>query len=480
MGVNKVEYSGETLIDLTNDTVTQENMLAGTTAHNAAGESITGKAVIPPDLSKGGTISGDLEVDGVLQVGSKDTTNFPKCINFGDGERNVNIEEDDDDHLKIYAYGGVRIANYYDYDREDTITIIEIDLDDNINIKSPNGSVNISGKNVNINSVKVPDNPAFTDTVTTATTTGTGNAVTSVTASNGELNVVKGSTFLTKEDISGKANLSGDTFTGNVNFSKGLKTEGIIHLGTDSSYHVVVRTSSPDNIIFSLYNGDTYTEDWFAAINNRDADRLYLSTPRSKFHLDKPLNVISKLSIDDTAYIQRTGTQSIELTAGSDWEKICYDVQDSHWTVRPYTSAALNLGTASYKFDNIYGVTGHISASDKNDKNTINPLTDVQSKDFIMALNPVSYKFNAGSSGRIHYGMISQDVEETLSSLGMSSFDFAGLIKSPKTNQDGTVIEGEYVYGLRYEEFIAPLIKTVQLLQQEIDELKRKIESNSN
>lgn len=42
MAVNKVEYGGQTLVDLTADTVTEETLVAGTTAHNAAGEQISG------------------------------------------------------------------------------------------------------------------------------------------------------------------------------------------------------------------------------------------------------------------------------------------------------------------------------------------------------------------------------------------------------------------------------------------------------
>lgn len=42
MAVNKVEINGETALDLTADTVTPESLLAGVTAHNAAGESIVG------------------------------------------------------------------------------------------------------------------------------------------------------------------------------------------------------------------------------------------------------------------------------------------------------------------------------------------------------------------------------------------------------------------------------------------------------
>lgn len=55
----------------------------------------------------------------------------------------------------------------------------------------------------------VPANAVFTDTVTTATTSGSGNAVTAISASNGALTVTKGTTFLTQhQDISGKANVT--------------------------------------------------------------------------------------------------------------------------------------------------------------------------------------------------------------------------------------------------------------------------------
>ena len=48
-----------------------------------------------------------------------------------------------------------------------------------------------------INGVTVGSSPKFTDTVTTVTTSGSGNAVTAISASNGAITVTKGSTFLT-------------------------------------------------------------------------------------------------------------------------------------------------------------------------------------------------------------------------------------------------------------------------------------------
>ena len=62
-----------------------------------------------------------------------------------------------------------------------------------------NGDITGNSATVNNHTVlkDVPADAKFTDTVTTASTTGSGNAVTAITASNGALTVTKGTTFLT-------------------------------------------------------------------------------------------------------------------------------------------------------------------------------------------------------------------------------------------------------------------------------------------
>ena len=52
MAVNKVVLGSETLLDLTGDTVTRDTLLAGRSAHNAAGEQIEGEYT-PPDVFTG-------------------------------------------------------------------------------------------------------------------------------------------------------------------------------------------------------------------------------------------------------------------------------------------------------------------------------------------------------------------------------------------------------------------------------------------
>ena len=80
-----------------------------------------------------------------------------------------------------------------------------------------------------------------------------------------------------------------------------------------------------------------------------------------------------------------------------------------------------------------------------------------------------------------------------MKSLKMDSKDFAGFIKSPKTKKVETgkdengdpvyeykVIEGEYTYGLRYEEFIAPMIATIQYQQKQIENLTERMKLLEN
>ena len=166
---------------------------------------------------------------------------------------------------------------------------------------------------------------------------------------------------------------------------------------------------------------------------------------------------------------------------------------------------SLNLGNGSHRWAVVYSKTGSINTSDRNEKNTIADIDPEQAEKLIMGLKPSTFKFNDGTSGRTHWGLISQDIEELLPQIGMSDLDFAGFIKTPKTEdyyedvpevvtdeetgEEKTVtrkelktrvIEGEYVYALRYSEFIAPLICMVQNQQKQIENLERRLSALEN
>lgn len=169
------------------------------------------------------------------------------------------------------------------------------------------------------------------------------------------------------------------------------------------------------------------------------------------------------------------------------------------------TAGHMYLGSANQKWRAVYAQNGAIQTSDRNAKHDITDLDPEKITAFIMRLKPSSYVFNDADSGRTHWGLISQDIEELFPQLGMTSMDFAGFIKSPKTEdyyedvsetvtneetgEEKTVtrkelktrtIEGEYIYSLRYDEFIAPLICMVQKQQKQIENLERRLSALEN
>ena len=112
-----------------------------------------------------------------------------------------------------------------------------------------------------------------------------------------------------------------------------------------------------------------------------------------------------------------------------------------------------------------------------------------------MDLKPSSFKYNDGESNRLHYGLIAQDVEESMKNLGIDSTDFAGLViekltkpvevesvdeNGKKVTQQQLEETGEIKYNLRYEEYIAPLIKTVQMQQKTIENLEERLSKLEN
>lgn len=172
---------------------------------------------------------------------------------------------------------------------------------------------------------------------------------------------------------------------------------------------------------------------------------------------------------------------------------------DNH--VRTYESngvgmnGAISLGSGNYRFSQLYVTSSSISTSDKNYKDDIKSLTDKHLQ-FFMKLQPVSFLFKDGTSGRTHIGFIAQDVEQAMSECDLTDLDFAGFCKDQKI--DSKLVDGEevnepildengnpeYIYSLRYEEFIAlntyviqELWNRVEILEKENAEMRDQIKS---
>lgn len=148
-------------------------------------------------------------------------------------------------------------------------------------------------------------------------------------------------------------------------------------------------------------------------------------------------------------------------------------------------NGAISLGSGNYRFSQLYVTSSSISTSDKNYKDDIKSLTDKHLQ-FFMKLQPVSFLFKDGTSGRTHVGFIAQDVEQAMSECGLTDLDFAGFCKDQKV--DSKLVDGEevnepilddngnpeYIYSLRYEEFIALNTYAIQKLWNHVETLEKE------
>ena len=147
----------------------------------------------------------------------------------------------------------------------------------------------------------------------------------------------------------------------------------------------------------------------------------------------------------------------------------------------PLADNSYTMGASGYRWSAIWSANGTIQTSDARQKKDITPTN--LGLNFIMALNPVSYKWKVGknivtSDGeridengatqsndiitpvegtRTHYGLIAQEVKEALGDI-----DFGGYVHDEETD----------TLALRYDQFISPLIKAIQELKAEFDEYK--------
>ena len=119
------------------------------------------------------------------------------------------------------------------------------------------------------------------------------------------------------------------------------------------------------------------------------------------------------------------------------------------------------------------------------DRNLKKDIVDIDDKyiEFFDRLRPITYKYNEGH--RDHIGFVAQEVEDALEASGLTTEQFAGLVIEKDVtlnpNYDGELSDEENkanethydtLYSLRYEEFISLLVKKVQNLQKQINELK--------
>jgi hypothetical protein len=146
-----------------------------------------------------------------------------------------------------------------------------------------------------------------------------------------------------------------------------------------------------------------------------------------------------------------------------------------------YAHNTYTIGNTSTRYAEIWSVNALNTSSDLKLKKDIDD-SDL-GLNFILKIKPKKYRFKIGQykaikdadgnvttipqeGKRFHYGVIAQQVEESLIELGKTTLDFAGVCKDKDENGD------DFIYSMRYTEFISPIIKSIQELHEKINTLR--------
>lgn len=228
----------------------------------------------------------------------------------------------------------------------------------------------------------------------------------------------------------------------------------------------------------SPWGGGTFNGNITLASNHTLAiDRgsnIYMNTSSS-------INMVNNPIYLGAGKINSPGNQQLYIGASSEWQyELFLGVKSLIWTLCPGSDGSVVLGHPNFRWGQIYSTVSAISTSDRNRKKDITPISD-KYLDFFALLQPVTYRFIDGASGRIHVGFISQDVETAMAQTGLSDLDFAGFCKDKALDTAGNPIlddcgDPTYIYSLRYEEFIAINTAVIQHQQEKINNLEQRLE----
>lgn len=160
-----------------------------------------------------------------------------------------------------------------------------------------------------------------------------------------------------------------------------------------------------------------------------------------------------------------TGTQlgisstSIQYTHGAARRTvfpIMFTYSTSEDTFKYYLTGTWYIGAV--------GSTTQVT-SDRNKKNSIEAQGEEYSRIFDR-LKPAIFKYNDGTSDRIHTGFIAQDVEDAVLAEGMTTQQFAAVCY--EVDAEGNKVN----YGVRYEEIVSLNTHEIQKLKKKVAELE--------
>ena len=125
----------------------------------------------------------------------------------------------------------------------------------------------------------------------------------------------------------------------------------------------------------------------------------------------------------------------------------------------------LDLGSASFRFDDVYATNGTIQTSDVNEKQDIETLSEAETR-VAVAAKALLRKFRwksaveeKGDDARIHFGIIAQDLQAAFEAEGLDAGRYAMFIHSTWTDEETG--EERSRMGVRYSELLAFIIAAI-------------------
>ena len=154
-----------------------------------------------------------------------------------------------------------------------------------------------------------------------------------------------------------------------------------------------------------------------------------------------------------------------------------YVTLDTNLSFYPNVNATGNLGAGSYRWNNIFSAHAVSVSSDEKIKKDLLPI--YKGKELIMKIIPYQFRFTTEGSDRIHYGFSAQQFKRAMTEVGIDDCGAFTLDLTAEAKRQGytreTAPEEEKIYGLRYEEIIAPMVQAIQDLNERVQQLEQMI-----
>lgn len=154
-----------------------------------------------------------------------------------------------------------------------------------------------------------------------------------------------------------------------------------------------------------------------------------------------------------------------------------YLVLNNALTFYPSVNATGNLGAGSYRWNNIYSAHAVSVSSDERIKKDMEEI--YKAKELLMHVIPYQFRFTNEGADRIHYGFSAQQFKRAMTEVGIDDCGAFTLDITDAGKRNGhnrqTATEDEKVYGLRYEELIAPIVQVLQEFEQRLNSIEQRL-----